>query len=242
MLRYAPVAAEHAAAVGAHREALHQYGRALRFGAGLAAERRAELLERFADEGYLTDMREEALPALDEALAIHRDAGELLRAGDVLRLRARLKGDMGRTAEARVDAREATRLLEQLPPGIELARAYAEMSCLAMQADNAAETLAWGQKAIALADRIDDTDALASALNNIGAIELSSGDIEGKDKLERSLDLARDAGNLARTLPSPTSTCAARYANSADIGTSRPTRTKGSSIARNTASTRGPSS
>jgi hypothetical protein len=71
VLRYAPAAAAHAAAVGAHREALHQYGRALRFGAGLEAERRAEWLERFADEGYLTDMRQEALPALDEALAIH---------------------------------------------------------------------------------------------------------------------------------------------------------------------------
>ena len=196
VLRYAPVAAELAAAVGAHREAQQQYGRALRFGAGLAAERRAELLERFADEGFLTDLREEALPALDEALAIHRDVGELLRAGDVLRLRARLKGDVGRTAEARVDAREATRLLEQLPPGIELARAYAELSCLALQADEPEETFAWGQRAYALADRLGDTDALAHALNTIGTIELSRGDMEGKDKLERSLELARNAGEL----------------------------------------------
>ena len=196
VLRYAPVAAELAAAVGAHREAQQQYGRALRFGAGLAAERRAELLERFAEEGFLTDLREEALPALDEALAIHRDAGELLRAGDVLRLRARLKGDVGRTAEARVDAREATRLLEQLPPGIELARAYAELSCLALQADEPEETSAWGQRAYALADRLGDTDALAHALNTIGTIELSRGDMEGKDKLERSLELARNAGEL----------------------------------------------
>jgi DNA-binding CsgD family transcriptional regulator/tetratricopeptide (TPR) repeat protein len=193
---YAPLAAEHAAAVGAHREALHQYGRALRFGAGLAAERRAEWLERFADEGYLTDMREEAVAALDEALAIHRDGGELLRAGDVLRLRARLEGCMGRTAEAVADAREAIRVLEQLSPGIELARAYAVMSEQAMLTDNAGETIAWGEKAIALADRIDDTEALTSALNNIGVIELSSGDLAGREKLERSLGLARD-GNLA---------------------------------------------
>ena len=73
VLRYAPAAAEHAASVGAHREALNQYGRALRFGTGLAAERRAELLERLAEEGFLTDLRDEALAALDEALAIHRE-------------------------------------------------------------------------------------------------------------------------------------------------------------------------
>ena len=100
VLGYSPLAAEHAAAVGAHREALNQYGRALRFAAGLAPERRADLLERLADEGFLTDMRAEGLAALDEALAIHRDSGERLRAGDVLRLRARMKSDMGRTAEA----------------------------------------------------------------------------------------------------------------------------------------------
>jgi tetratricopeptide (TPR) repeat protein len=151
VVRFAPVAAEHAAGVGAHREALHQYGRALRFAAALAPVQRVELLERFAAEGYLTDMREEALTALDEALALHRDAGELLRAGNVLRLRARLQGCMGRTAEARVDAREAARLLERLPPGIELARAYAGMSEQAMLGDDAEETIAWGQKAIALA-------------------------------------------------------------------------------------------
>jgi DNA-binding CsgD family transcriptional regulator/tetratricopeptide (TPR) repeat protein len=196
VLRYAPAAAAHAAAVGAHREALHQYERALRFGAGLAAERRAELLERFADEGYLTDMREEAVAALDEALAIRRDGGELLRTGNVLRLRARLEGCMGRTAEAVVDAREAIRVLEQLPPGIDLARAYAMRSEQAMLTDDAAETIAWGEKAIALANRIDDTQALANALNNIGVVELSNGDLAGKEKLERSLDLARNS-NLA---------------------------------------------
>ena len=197
VLRYAPLAAEHAAAVGAHREALHQYERALRFAAGLSAARRAELLERLADEGFVTDMRDEALAALDEALAIHRDARKLVRAGDVLRLRARVKSDMGRTAEARVDLREATDILEQLPPGIELARTYAEQSCLALQADDDDQTLAWGRKAIALSERLGgDTDTLAHALNTTGFVELARGDMGGKEKLERSLELARSAGEL----------------------------------------------
>ena len=196
-LRYSPAAAEHAAAVGAHREALHQYERALQFAAGLSAARRAELLERLADEGFVTDMRDEALAALDEALAIHRDARKLVRAGDVLRLRARVKSDMGRTAEARVDLREATDILEQLPPGIELARTYAEQSCLALQAGDDDQTLAWGRKAIALSGRLGgDTDTLAHALNTIGTVELARGEMGGQEKLERSLELARSAGEL----------------------------------------------
>ena len=209
VLRYAPLAAEHAAAVGAHREALHQYARALRFAAGLAAGQRAHLLERLADEGFLTDMREEGLAALDEALTIHRDGGERLRAGNVLRLRARMKGDMGRTAEARVDAREATEILERLPPGIELARTYAEVSCLTLQADDAEQTIAWGQKAIALADRLGDTDALAHALNTIGTVELGRGDMGGKEKLERSLELARSSGELRYVAMAYINLCAA---------------------------------
>lgn len=209
VLRYAPLAAEHAAAVGAHREALHQYERALRFAAGLAAGQRAHLLERLADEGFLTDMREEGLAALDEALVIHRDGGERLRAGDVLRLRARMKGDMGRTAEARVDVREATEILERLPPGIELARTYAEVSCLTMQADDAEQTIAWGQKAFALADRLGDTDALAHALNTIGTVELGRGDMGGQEKLERSLELARSAGELRYVAMAYINLCAA---------------------------------
>jgi len=209
VLGYSPLAAEHAAAVGAHREALNQYGRALRFAAGLAPERRADLLERLADEGFLTDMRAEGLAALDEALAIHRDSGERLRAGDVLRLRARMKSDMGRTAEARVDVREATEILERLPPGIELARTYAEVSCLTLQADDAEQTIAWGQKAIALADQLGDTDALTHALNTVGTVELGRGDMGGKQKLERSLELARSAGDLRSVAMGYINLCAA---------------------------------
>src|SRR6202034_1422115 len=80
VLRFAPAAAEHAASVGAHREAAAQYERALRFATALAPESRAELLQRFADECFLTDTRnDEALAALDEALAMHRRSGDQIK-------------------------------------------------------------------------------------------------------------------------------------------------------------------
>ena len=55
VLRYAPAAGERAAMLGAHREAAAQFARALRHGAGLPPDRRAELLERRSYECYLTD-------------------------------------------------------------------------------------------------------------------------------------------------------------------------------------------
>ena len=194
VLRYAPAAAEHAAAVGSPREAQDQYGRALRFAQGLPPEQRADLLERFGDAGYLTDMREEAVEALAEALRIHRALGDPLRQAGALRLRSRLLTCMGRTAEAKTAAVEAIELLEQLQPSPELARAYSALSHACMLANETEDTVLWGERAIELAERVGDTEALVNALNNVGTNELSRGDVAGRLKLERSLALARQAG------------------------------------------------
>jgi len=194
VLRYAPTAAEHAASVGAHREAQDQYARALRFAQTLPSEARADLLERFADEGYLTNMAEESIAALDEALSIRRACGDLLRMGEVLRLRSRLLLNMGRTPEAKTAALEAIAILEQAPPGRELARAYARLSGVSMMRDDNEDAIAWGTRAIALAERVGDTDALVDALINVGTAELNGGIDDGQQKLERSLELALAAG------------------------------------------------
>ena len=55
VLRLAPSAARHAAAVGAHRQAAAQYARALRYASDLAPAARAEILERQAHESFLAD-------------------------------------------------------------------------------------------------------------------------------------------------------------------------------------------
>ena len=192
VLRYAPAAAEQASVIGAHREALNQYGRALRFASGLPPEERAELLERFANEGYLTDMREEGIAALDEASAIHQARGDLLKQGDALRFTSRLMACIGRGAEARATARDAVALLEQVPPGVELAMAYSAVSHGYMFDDDFAETVAWGNRAIELAERVGATEALVQALNNIGVLELERGIPGGLEQLERSAELAAE--------------------------------------------------
>jgi predicted ATPase len=194
VLKYARAAAEHASSVGAHREAEAQYARALRFADDTPAQERADLLERFADEGYLTDMRDAAIEALKEALEIHREHGDLPKEGDTLRLISRLLVCIGRTEEAAAAAAEAVAVLEQLPPGRELARAYSARSHVSMLASDDEDTIAWGSRAIDLAEHAGDTYALVNALNNVGVVEAERGIAEGWSKLERSLELARDAG------------------------------------------------
>ena len=47
--------------------------------------------------------------------------------------------------------------------------------------------LFWGERAIALAERLGDHETLSYALNSVGAVEIASGDERGTAKLERSL-------------------------------------------------------
>ena len=193
VLRFAPEAAARASAVGAHREAEAQYSRALRVGHQLTPEVRADLLERFANECYFTDMREQALVALDEALAIHRRLGNTRKQGEMQQLRGRMMACIGRIGEAKVVFAEAIELLEALPHGRELARAYSCLSEATLLCSEAEETIKWGTLGSALAERVGDAEALALGLNSLGTIELHQGHPEGQEKLERSVAVAKQA-------------------------------------------------
>jgi predicted ATPase len=212
VLRYAPAAADRATAAGARREAAGLYARALRFAGALEPAGRAGLLERFAGVAYFTGMGEEAAAALREAVQIHQARGDLLAQGDALRLLAIQLGQNGGLAEAAAAAAEAVAVLEQLAPGPELARAYNTMAAvLGIGDDDAA--LRWGQKAIELAGQVGCLDAVADTLNIVGTVQLRQGDLDGLAKLDRSRDLAQQAGDergVARAYANPAAALAAR--------------------------------
>jgi len=194
VLRWAPLAAERAAASGSHREAAVQYARALRFAGGLSPLERAELLERRAEECYLTAQIDAAVAAQREALECHRQLGDVLREGDALRVLSRTLFFIGRTTEGEAAGEKAVELLERLPPGHELAVAYCNVSQRRMVVENAQEADAWGARALELAERLGDTEALVYALTNIGSAELCAGRQQGHDRLERALALAQQHG------------------------------------------------
>jgi DNA-binding CsgD family transcriptional regulator len=212
VLKYAPAAAERAAAAGARREAAGLYARALRFADTLESAGRAGLLERFAGVAYFTGMDEEAGAALRQAVAIHRARGDLLREGDALRLLASQLGKDGSLAEARAAMSEAVTVLEQLPPGPELARAYSTMAAVRGVTDDG-DALRWGTKAIELAERVGCLDAMGNTLNIVGTVELRQGNLDGLVKMDRSRELAQQAGDelgIARTYLHPAMVLAAR--------------------------------
>ena len=114
----------------------------------------------------------------------------VLKAADNLRWLSRLAWIRGRGQQARQLALEAVRVLEQLPPGRELAMAYSTMSQLYMLVEDGAAAVEWGQHALRIAEPLGLTETMAHALNNIGTAELLMANPEGRAKLERSLKLA----------------------------------------------------
>ncbi|GAC1450116.1 MAG: AAA family ATPase [Ktedonobacterales bacterium] len=194
VLRLAPLAARESAARGAHREAAAHYATALRHAEALGLEPRAELLEGLAHECYLTSQMERAVRAREEALAIWRQLGKTDMVAHNYRRLSRLHWFLGHRAEAEHYAHDAVQVLEQAPPGAELAMAYSNRAQLYMLADDVHEAQLWGGRAIALAEELDDQETLCHALNNVGSAELNAGDARGREKLERSLRIALDGG------------------------------------------------
>lgn len=194
VLEYAQKAALRAETLGAHREAAAQYARALRFAEGLPLETQADLLERRANQCFLTAQSKDAIEAQERALECRRSLGDRRKEGDSLRALSRVLWCVGRIPDAEKRAREAVMLLEQLPAGRELAMAYSAMSSVCMNAEDAEGTLTWGARALELAQRVEDGETLIHTLNNIGTMELLHGAPEGRQKLERSLELAQQAG------------------------------------------------
>jgi DNA-binding CsgD family transcriptional regulator len=196
VLTFAVAAAEQAAGLFAHREAAAQYARALRFADRLPAVERARLFEGRSLACYMIDQGDEAVAARQAALDIWRSLGDPLKEGENLRWLAHAHWLQGRGAETEAAAVAALEVLKPLPPGPELAMVYSTLAQVRMFDNDLEGTLLWGNRAIALAEQLGETETLIHALASIGAGRQFAGDDRGQEDLERSLQLALDHGYL----------------------------------------------
>jgi DNA-binding CsgD family transcriptional regulator len=194
VLTLATAAAEQAVALHGHREAAAHYGRALRVGDHLPAAERARLLEGRSVACYLCDQAQEAITARLAALDLWRRLGNPQKEGENLRWLSRLYWFNGQGPEAEEAATAALEVLEALPPGPELAMAYSTLAQLRMLADDQAGALFWGERAIAMAQERGETETLIHALTNVGTARLHLENSQGREEVERSLQLALEHG------------------------------------------------
>jgi len=194
VLEHATAAGERAARLGAHREAAAHFASALRHADAMGPTEKAALLEQRAFECYLTSGLSEATEAYKLARAAYRTAGDRLREGDVERWLSHVAWHSGDRDAAEDHALTAVRLLEALPEGRELATAYANLAHLQTMEHDSVAAIEWGERALALAERLGETEILVYALNTLGSAQLRSRRSGGGAKLKRSLALALEAG------------------------------------------------
>jgi DNA-binding CsgD family transcriptional regulator/tetratricopeptide (TPR) repeat protein len=185
VLKYAPEAARRATELGAHREAVAQYGRALRFGDRLGPAERADLLESRAESCFVTDQYDVGIASLEEALAARRALGDRLGEGDVLRQLSNFLWCPGRVDESAEAARRSVELLEELPRGRELSMAYSHLAAVCVRASQWQAAAAWARAGLGLADTLGDEAVASRAFTVATTSEFVMG-------TEGDLDLAMD--------------------------------------------------
>jgi ATP/maltotriose-dependent transcriptional regulator MalT len=190
VVRYGLLAAERAAALGAHREATAHLAAVVRHFPESAPADRAELLDRLAYEYYLTDQINDAISAREQALTEWQEVGDARRVGDSLRWLSRLYWFVARGEAAAEAGSRAVEVLQQEPAGHELAMAYSNLAQLAMLRTDDATALHWGGKALDVAQVLGDTEATVHALTSVGTVHHIAGEPLGIEELERGLSLA----------------------------------------------------
>lgn len=196
VLELAPQAAAHAASLGAHQQAASHLETALEYVGKAPQELAAQLCEDWAYEaGIALQIDDLVIEWRHRAVELWRQLGRLDKVGENLRWLARLHWYRGDSQEAGRYADEAIRVLESLPPGPELATAYALRSQLHMLNDRFAEAVGWGNRAIELAEAFNATETLAHALNTVATALLHSDQPGGCEMMERSLALALQHGH-----------------------------------------------
>jgi DNA-binding CsgD family transcriptional regulator len=191
VVELAPMAAERAAARGAHREAAAFYRKAIDRGMTAAPTVRADLLEREAVQRYLGNDLRAAVDAHRQAAAIRRSCGDRLGENRNLVRISALTFLLGEVPDVEKAPQTLGTELAGLPPSRELAMAYDNQSQLRMRALDSAAAQAWARKALAVAEDLGDPEAVLNAQISLAEAQLVGGDPEGAVGLRAAWDTAR---------------------------------------------------
>ncbi|MCK9688713.1 ATP-binding protein [Scleromatobacter humisilvae] len=186
--RLAPEAAAQALQRGAHAEAAAHYRTALEHGE--PGDAVGDWLAACARECRLTNRLDDAIAAHGQLSDWHRTHPDPRREAVNLSGLALAQVLALRNAEADAASLRAIAMLEALPPGPELARAYRVEAQLRMLNRDCEAAVAWAGKAITLAERFGEREILAEAVGTLGTATLFLDYDAGCAHLQRALGLA----------------------------------------------------
>jgi DNA-binding CsgD family transcriptional regulator len=130
--------------------------------ARLTIEESLAPVRRRAAECYLTDQQEEAIESARAAIAYYHQLGDRRREGRTILFLSRIRWCPGLTAEADRAGREAVAILEALPPGRDLADAYANLGTLHRDRGDLERAIEWATRSRALADQLGEREIAAA--------------------------------------------------------------------------------
>ncbi|PSR52172.1 hypothetical protein AHMF7605_00865 [Adhaeribacter arboris] len=196
VVHFAPLAARKAASLGCHIEASKLYLTAIEYYQGQDSATLIQFYEAYAYECYLTNQIKEAIIYQGKSLRLWQTKNDIEKTGNCLRFLSRLWWFEGNRLQAESFARQAIDVLNTQPDCRAKAMAFSNMSQLKMLAGQSAECLAWGEKAIELAQTLGEEEILAHALNNVGTTQmmLESSQVKGRELLQQSLAIALKNG------------------------------------------------
>jgi DNA-binding CsgD family transcriptional regulator len=192
VIKYAPVAAMQAAGVGAHIEASKLFLTAIEYFDGHDSDQLLAFYDAYAYECYLTNQTDEAIIYYTKSLEKWKQKKDIEKVGNCLFYLSRLWWINDNLIKAESFAEQAIQVLENQPSSAAKAIAYSLMSQLKMFSDLSDECIAWGQKAIDLAQELGDNAILSYALGNVGSVQIRMPALmqKGRAVLQQSLEIA----------------------------------------------------
>jgi class 3 adenylate cyclase/tetratricopeptide (TPR) repeat protein len=153
---------------------------------------RVKLVWAARDAGHMT--LDEAERNLEEAVAALRERGDRVGTGDAMIRLSLVYAQQGETAQSSAVREEALALLEQVPPGPELAFAYASKAGEYMLSGQPHECIEWADRTIVIAQELGLVEQLVRARNFRGTARFMLDDLGALDDLREAIRLGLEGG------------------------------------------------
>lgn len=198
VMNYAPQAAEEARQRGAWKEAAQHYAVALRHaeiaGVDDDSARIARWLDGYAGGCRGNDQLEELIAARWRFDAMHQRTGQVVERARNLSQNALSLTLVLRIDEAEVASRRALALLEPLPPGAALARAWQVQAHLCQHTRRFDEAIQFAKQSFELAQSLGEDETAALAVNTLGVTTIKVDYDAGRAHLLRAMDMGKAIG------------------------------------------------
>jgi len=191
VLEFAVAAGDVAAALGSHREAAFQYGRALPHADLLTVDERVDLLVKRASESQVSDEHEHSIQAWEQALVLLRAAGRDLDVVDALLGLDESYHTLGDNSCGSQFVDEALAILDGAEPGRHQGLALSRRGLHFYRQSRTREAIPWLERGLEMSKAAGDFEGAARAASALGCCHLMVGDhATGMQLVQEALQMA----------------------------------------------------